>query len=241
MAVRSGGQAPYAPPQTVMSLINQYRNKALPTPFTKDVLMRAGVPDSLVARTLQAFRLLDLIDDGGNPTPALEGLRRAPETDFPNRLAEIVRAAYGEVFQFVDPATESQERVRDQFRHYEPLGQLTRIATLFLGLCEAAGIIPAGTRKPGPTAGRTRVVSKGMIERRPAGTPYRPASFSAKARIRNDDNGLIPAPITGILASLPAEGESWTQERRDGFIKVFTSVLDFVYPIGAGADFEIED
>jgi hypothetical protein len=224
-----------------MSLISQYRNKALPIPFTKDVLTRAAVPDSLVARTLQAFRLLDLIDDGGNPTPAFEGLRRAAQADFQARLAEIVRGAYADVFQFVDPATETQERVRDVFRHYEPLGQLTRIVTLFLGLCEAAGIVPEGTRKPGPTAGRVRAPQGALVGRKPVGTPYRPPSFSAKARIRNDDNRLIPAPITGILASLPAEGETWTQERRDGFIKVFTSVLDYVYPIADDADFKVEE
>lgn len=228
MTVRSGGQAPYAPPQTVMSLIHQYRNKALPTPFTKDVLTRAAVPDSLVARTLQAFRLLDLIDDGGNPTPAFEGLRRAAEADFPARLAEIVRGAYADVFQFVDPATESQERVRDVFRHYEPLGQLTRIVTLFLGLCEAAGIVPEGTRKQGPTAGRTRTTPTPRQNRK---EPNRPASFSSKVRVRNDENGIIPAAITGILSSLPAEGESWTTARRAKFVAVFGSVLDFVYPI----------
>jgi len=44
--------------------------------------------------------------------------------------------------------------------------------------------------------------------------------------------GLPPA-IAGLLASLPKEGEGWTQDRRDKFVNTFGAVIDFCFPIVA--------
>ena len=41
----------------------------------------------------------------------------------------------------------------------------------------------------------------------------------------------MPAPIEGLLATLPNEGDGWTQDRRDKFVKTFEAVLDFCFPI----------
>jgi hypothetical protein len=227
MAVRSGGQAPYAPPQTVLSLISQYRNRALPTPFTKDVLTRAGVPDSLVARTLQTFRLLDLINEEGNPTPELEGLRRAGESELPQRIEAVIRTAYADVLQFVDPATEPAERVRDVFRHYEPLGQLTRIVTLFLGLCAAAGMIPEQARRAPATTtgGRTPRLAKKAAR----GQSNR--SGEDRADTPPAHSKALPPIIDGALATLPRNGDGWTKADRKRWFDVFTTVVDFSIPI----------
>ena len=236
MAVRSGGQAPYAPPQTVFQLIQAFRNRALPTPFTREVYERAGVPDSLVTRTSQTFRLLDLVDESGNPTPEFEGLRRAGVSDYPQRLEAIVRAAYADAFQFVDPAQDSAEKVRDVFRHYEPLGQLTRIVTLFLALCEAAGIIPEGSRKQAAKSAAARPGGQ-----RKSVTTKGPASAAAARAARNADHvnaaegaGGIPPLIRGLLVSLPSADTGWSQAQRDKFYTMFGSVLDFAIPIVNG-------
>lgn len=227
MAIRSGTPAPYGPPAGVMAVINGFRDRGLATPFTSDVLLRAGVSESLVPRVLQSLKGLDLIDEDGHPTPQMEGLRRAPSEEFKKRLEEVVRAAYAEVFQFTDPATDDATRVADAFRAYQPAGQRARMVTLFLGLCEAAGIIPSGT-----TASRAISAVRPMSKNAAAPTARRPATFSTQARIRSDDgNGMIPAPLSGLLASLPAEGSGWTEARRTAFVGAFQSVLDFLYPI----------
>lgn len=228
MAVRTGGQAPYAPPTTVLDLIRAYRNRGIPTPFTKEVLVRAGVPDSLVVRTMQALRLLDLVDESGNPTQEFEGLRRAGESEFPSRLEGLVRTAYADIFQYVDPATDSEERVRDQFRHCEPLGQLNRMVKLFLGLCEAAGITAANPARKRPTPSPDRA-ARNPSPKKPArrqddeaaGAPKNPPTIG----------GDIPAAIAGLLATLPKNGSGWPKTRRDAFIATFTAVLDFVVPV----------
>jgi hypothetical protein len=226
MPIRTGGQAPYAPPQTVLALIRSYRNRGLQTPFSSDVLQRAGVPESLVARTLQSLRLLDLVDEHGDPAPEFEGLRRAGQAEYPERLAAIIRAVYAEVFQYVDPAEDDEGKVRDAFRAYEPLGQLTRIVRLFYALCEEAKIIPEGKRKAAPVAGAR---------------PSRPQRSTAAERGRQRTGGrhqddaptppppdvAIPPAIAGLLAALPKNGTGWTRATRDRFLATFTAVLDF--------------
>lgn len=230
MPIRSGGTAPYGPPAAVLTVINGFRDRGLATPFTHEVLLRAGINDSIVPRTLKSLEGLDLIDKDGAPTQQMEGLRRATTDDFPARLEEVVRSVYAEVFQFTDPAKDDATRVADAFRAYEPVGQRSRMVTLFMGLCEAAGIVEKKPRATVVTTGTARVRPT-----RPASPTARPASVGPRARVRNEENGLIPAAITGLLASLPQEGEGWTKDRRDAFIKTFGSVLDFCYPVTQAA------
>lgn len=138
--VQNGG-APYAPVATVLEVITRYRDRGLQTPFTADVLTRAGVTEGLAPRTLQSLRLLDLINEQGEPTEEFERLRQAPTDEFPQRLEALIRMVYADVFQFADPSVDNQERVADAFRQYTPAGQRGRMVTLFLGLCQEAGII----------------------------------------------------------------------------------------------------
>lgn len=141
MPLEAGGGAPYAPVATVLEVINRYRDRGLQTPFTVDVLTRAGVTDGLAPRTLQSLRLLDLINGEGQPTEEFERLRQAPTDEFPHRLEALIRMVYADVFQFADPSVDGPERVSDAFRQYSPAGQRGRMVTLFLGLCQEAGIV----------------------------------------------------------------------------------------------------
>lgn len=232
MPIRTGGPAPYAPPGAVLQLIGGFRDRGLTTPITSDVLMRAGVSESLVPRTLRTLEGLELIDTEGNPTPEMEGLRRVSSEEFKHRLEAIVKSVYAEVFQFTDPATDGAEKIADAFRAYEPIGQRGRMVTLFLGLCEAAGIIAEGTaRKQAPSGNGVKRASKTGSGRK-ADASYRPASVSAaKAQLRNAADGMIPLPISGVLSKLPSEGTGWTKDQRATFLKAFEAMLDFSIPI----------
>lgn len=225
MAVRTGSPAPYGPPAGVMAVINGFRDRGLATPITSDVLVRAGISESLVPRVQKALEGLDLIDKDGNPTPQLIQLRTVKTDEFKDTLAEIVRAAYSEVFQFVNPATDDATRIADAFRGYEPAGQRGRMVTLFLGMCEAAGIIKPETSRLKAPSGNGRKAASATVR------PSRPASVSPRAAVRVDSGGTIPPALMGLLASLPSDGAGWTAAQREKFVTAFGHVLDFTVPI----------
>jgi hypothetical protein len=232
MAVTAASSAPYAPSTAILDIIGRYRNRGLPTPITAEVLGRAGVSDSLIPRTLQALQALELIDDQGKPTPTFEGIRKAPEAEYQQRLVAWLRGAYADVFSFVDPATDDEIKVRDAFRNYTPVGQQARMVTLFLGLCAAAGMLPQGETKT-----RTRPA-------RPisSGTPNAGRSTarpqSRKQQQSKNSSTEMPSALAGLMASLPSEGHGWTQAEHDKFLKTFGAVLDFCFPIVSKADVE---
>jgi Family of unknown function (DUF5343) len=149
MPIQADGIAPYAPGPAVVAVLDFDRKRGLPTPVTVETVERVGVSTSLSPRTHQALRLLDLLDDDGMPTVAMVGLRKASSDDYPAQLGDVLRAAYAEIFKYVDPAEDDVDRVRDAFRHFTPVGMQERMVTLFLHLSAAAGIIPEAPRRRG--------------------------------------------------------------------------------------------
>lgn len=232
MAVTSDKPTPYAPASVVLDLIARHRQKGLPAPVNAEVLTRAQVAESLVPRTLQALQRLDLIDDDGKPSEIFEGIRKAPEAEYKQRLAEWLNSAYADVIKFVDPGKDDETAVRDAFRSYIPVGQQERMVSLFLGLYAAAGIGPerssqqSRTRAPA-AAPRPRVSSQSSWDR--LITKAKPVSKQATG---------IPEPLAGLLSRLPVEGDGWTKAKRDTFMTTFGAVLDFCYPIVEGDEAE---
>lgn len=232
MPVRSGETAPYAPPATILQLIETFRERGLAVPFTAEVLARAGVSESLIPRTLATMAGLDLIDEQGTPTEALESLRRAPKAEYRDALAAVVRGAYAEVFQFADPSKDDVERISDAFRAFKPPGQRRRMVTLFLALCDSAGLIPDGAlAKPGEQRTTWATGRAKKAEKRSNGASRSSKPSTAKTPSRKNYGGMIPPAIAGLLESLPPEEEGWTKGQRDKFIATFKSVLDFVIPV----------
>ena len=224
MAVTKDASGPYAPTSVIVDLITRNRSRGLPFPLTTESLGRIGVSDSLISRTLQALVVLDLIDDKGNATAIFEKIRLAPESEYKQRMQEWLNGAYADVIAIVDPAQDDETKVRDAFRFYNPVGQQSRMVTLFLGLYGAAGVASEKSTQPraaraAPPKQRTNS-SVGKIKP-PVG----------RKNIPQADTSNIPAPIMGMLARLPAEGESWTSKKRQSFLDAFGPVLDFCFVV----------
>lgn len=227
MPLASGGTAPYAPPATVLAAIKAYRDRGLTTPITPDVLARASIPETLTGRTLRSLISLDLIDEQGKPTPEFEALKKVPSGEYKGKLEALVKSVYAEVFRFTDPATDPAEKVTDAFRAYVPDGQRSRMVTLFLGLCEAAGIVPEGTSTKRATMGAGSPVAakpRKASFRGPAGTRVSGGEIHAS-------DGAIPPGLVAILAMLPKNGAGWPQARRNQFMTLFGHAVDFAIPI----------
>ncbi|MEY2568520.1 MAG: hypothetical protein QOE35_3049 [Actinomycetota bacterium] len=235
MPLQPDGPAPYAPAATVIGVIEGYRDRGFATPFTADVLIRAGVTVTLAPRTLQSLKQLDLLDPDGTPTEQFELLRRARgEEEFKERVQAWLRSVYSEILQYADPATDPPTRVAEAFRGYQPAGQRNRMVTLMWGLFEYAGIAAppkerptSPVRKASPRA--VKAAAKATAKGRSYGGGYAQAA-SAQA-----DNDGLPAGLVGLLRQIPRKG-GWTRDTRDNFLRAFTAVLDFSVPL-ASAEF----
>lgn len=242
MPVTIDQPAPYAPPSAILELIERHRNKGLPPVVDADVLARAGISDSLIPRTLQALKILDLLTEDGRPSEVFEGIRLAPTSEYQQRLTEWLNAAYADALIYVDPATADEVDVRDAFRKYVPTGQQGRMVTLFIGLFTAAGVMP-----PKQKAAPRKVLSNGQaIKPRPkprtSAAPTSSPTPSPAGRQHTPSHTGLPAALGGLLATLPVDGQGWTQAQRDKFMTAFPVILDYSYPIvaavPAGNDFD---
>jgi septal ring-binding cell division protein DamX len=223
MSVTEDRPAPYATTSSIIDIVSRYRNRGLPFPVTAEVLARAGISDSLIPRTMQSLQTLDLINDAGNPTETLEGIRLAPEAEYKTCLANWLKGTYAGIFAFVDPSKDDGIRIRDAFRGYKPIGQQDRMVALFEGLCAEAGLINSkpATPRPASATPRPRTTTS-------ASTTVRAA---LKPKAKTSSASELPAALAGLLASLPAEGNGWTAATRKKFLTTFESVLDFCFPI----------
>jgi hypothetical protein len=236
MPVTPARPSPYAPAASVIDVMNRNRERGLPTPVNAETLGRIGVPDSLNSRVLYALTTLDLIDENGAPTATLENLRLAPEAEYKKRQEDWLKSAYADIFAIADPAKHDETQIRDAFRGYSPVGQQARMVSLFLGLCANAGMIPekspstsrprAPASRPAPAAfvasPRTKTIAKRIVAERFKNAPrHAPRGPTAD----------LPAPLAGLLAGLPAEGDNWTAAERERFLATFKAVLDFCFPV----------
>lgn len=233
MAVTRGRPAPYTAASAVVEIINRYRHRGLPTPVDKEVLARAGVADGLISRTLYTIQVLDLIDESGTPTQTFEALQLAPEAEFKKRMEEWLKEAYADVFSYVDPSKDDEIRVRDAFRSYQPVGQQGRMVALFMGLCAAAGLIPEKPESAPRPAARVKPAPQSPVAAFPTQRMRTAAKQTVAQQFKNAPHyptGL-PEPLAGLLAKLPAEGDSWTKDERAKFLTTFTAVLDFCFEV----------
>lgn len=245
MAVQPDGPAPYAPASAVIDVVRQHRDRGLPTPITTEVIGRAGVTEALAPRVMKTLTLFDLVDDEGQETDQFTELAKSPESEFKERFAAVLRAAYADVFQYIDPATSPPDHVRDQFRHYRPRGQQERMVTLFMGLCEYTGLAPEGStqrREPSkPREGQRRTASQQDSKN---GRETRTQRNGG----RGDDEKPPPPPdtaehpfIRGLLQTLPKTGTEWPLEAREKWTRAALAAFDLIYDLPPNDESEGDD
>lgn len=221
--------APYAPVSNVLAVIRRLRERGLPDPLTLQELERIGIPSGNAPRTLAALRFLGLVDEEGHRTAAFERIGRASTDEYESVLAEVIRAAYADVFTVIDPAKDTDIAINDAFRHYAPQAQRSRMITLFLALSQEAGIVPGGPPR-----------RKARVHRTPSEPRSRGGNGAHSQTTRPEPvETRVPAPeivrgeetdyrlISALMQQLPANGK-WTQSKRDRWIQAVTAAVDLL-------------
>lgn len=223
---------PYAPPSNVTAVLGRLRSRNLPERIDIEYLRDANVPAGSLGRTIFALNFLGLVKDEV-PTAALRSIAKSTDEEYRGILSGLIREAYREVFESIDPAEDAQDRIVNFFRRYTPASQRARMVIFFLGMCREAGIPTLDTPRQ-----RTSGVSNGAKAPRAAShTPARQpaaASKSGQLRLRGEDRivalGDIPPALAGLVRSLPPEGTPLSQNRREQWLIMARATLDFVYP-----------
>lgn len=239
MPLQANGTAPYTTANAALTAITAYRDRGLGTPVTAEILVRAGVSESIANRTLNSLKALDLLDEAGEPTEQFKALRLARgQEEFESRMQEWLKEVYAEVLQYTDPSTDLPDRVAEAFRTYEPSGQRRSMAGLLVGLWKASGLsVPNDT---GGSAPRRAATQRPQVRAKPPAPKSNPqagppkvASTPAAGTVdgaTTSDTGLPPA-LVGLLQQIPRAGQSWTTARRDAFVAAFSAVLDYTVSV----------
>ncbi len=105
MPIEPDGPAPYAPPKATNTVLEHHRDRGLPTPITREAIARVIDSDPLAPRVIKTLRLFDLIDVEGKPTSTFDEIAKSrTNAEYKERLADVLRAAYADVFQYIDPS-----------------------------------------------------------------------------------------------------------------------------------------
>ena len=241
MALIPEGPAPYTSVAAATLAIEKFRERGLGVPITPEVLIRAGVSESIASRTLQSLKLLELVEEDGRPSERFTEMKvaRSPD-DFKELTQTWLKDVYAEVLGYSDPSTDSFDKIVDAFRGYQPPRQRRAMASLLVGLWKFAGLPGAQGSTP-PRNTERRSSSRKLSDANRASTKNsRPlAGLGQKedfgTTLNTDD--LSPA-ILGLVHQIPRGGESWTKQRRDAFIAAFEGVLDFSVPNREGSELE---
>lgn len=231
------GRAPYAPGKVVVDLIQRHRDTGLPRPVSAESLQRVGVSESLAPRTVQALRMLELIDGSGMPTEAFERLKHGSDEEFRRTLTGHLDSVYEPVLDVLGPVAAADDAaVETAFRGFEPHGQRQRMASLFTALYEASGARVGGSGSraaPGRARAATRKPPKSLVRVDTGAVSIAGRDTEERTAVPRSQTGPAVDPlILAIMAKLPPSGSAWSEAERARFIRVLEGALDLIYTEG---------
>lgn len=217
---------PYPPPSNVITVLHRLRSRNLPERIDSEYMRDAGIPEGTISRTLFAMRFLGLLNEASGATEPLKSIHTSTDEEYQAILSGLIREAYREVFNVVDPAEDTQDKILNVFRRYTPASQRDRMVIFFLGMCREASIptfdVPKVRAMGGAKPSRQQTE---RIAKKGAGTTPKGEGGGMRPPVI----GVDPA-LEGLVRSLPATGEPLSPERREQWLTMAEATLKFVYP-----------
>lgn len=219
---------PYPPPSNVLSVLQRLRTRNLPEAIDNEYLRDAGIPDGTIGRTLFAMRFLGLIDEGGLLSEPLKSIHTSTDEEYKAILSGLIREAYKDVFNVIDPAQDSQDKILNVFRRYTPASQRDRMVVFFLGMCREAGIPTLDV----PKARAMSAVKTAKQLPKSASTKTTGTTTSRRERTSTQQATIthIDPALEGLIKTLPTPGTALSEERRKQWLEMADATLKFIYP-----------
>lgn len=203
MPLQPNGRAPYTSVSAATTAIDAFRDTGMATPITTDVLIRAGVPETIARRTLTSLVELDLIDDTGNPSPTFEAFRTIRDDDeYRQHVQDWLREVYADILRYADPSTDPHDKVQGAFRGYEPGGQRPSMAALLVGLWQYAGL-PVPENSPAKSTRSSKPTTKRSTSTKRSQSA--PDSRTSKAAQRSELTSTVPGALMAVTPEDVAE------------------------------------
>ncbi len=226
---------PYGPPSNVTAVLKRLRSRNLREHIDTEYLRDAGIPEGSAARTMFGLQFLGLVE-GDTPTHALRSIATSTDEEYQKILVDLIRNAYKDVFEVIDPTQDSQERILNFFRRYTPASQRNRMVIFFLGMCREAGLPTleaprqnSGGVSSGPRPSRS---SSRAATQAPTASRLQVANKIGDKSVATSGTAVsgIPPALQLLVQSLPPEGTPLTKSRRDQWLQMASATLAFVYP-----------
>jgi hypothetical protein len=220
---------PYAPPSNITTVLQRLRKRNPPARIDAEFLRDMQISEGTIARAIFALRFLNLIEEDDSPSSALQSIATSTDEEYAEILSGLLREAYSDVFERLDPTQDTQDKFLNFFRRYLPASQRERMVTFFLGMCREAGMQLADAPRQRSTAARaptSRQSAKGKPGPKKTTSPVAGSAGGERAH----DTESIPPALLGLVRSLPGEGESLSSARRNQWLQMAAATLAFVYP-----------
>jgi hypothetical protein len=199
----------------IVAAINQFR-RSFPTKVSSDTLKKLGIAPNNETYLINILRFLNLIDDEGGRTPlATSAFSKHDNSEFEAAFADIVKAAYKDLFELHGDATWSLDegKLVSFFRGTDQTSDLVgrRQAGTFQTLASFAGHGEVPTPKPtGPrnAEAKRRPEKVERVVSTPVHAADQPMSGS-KSQVHPRDIGLT----VRIEVNLPTAADQDTYDR----------------------------